>query len=169
MRRKGRRRKKSRTARHFSIFCRFDLATAFNCSRQSTGYPRYVPFHCAVREIAVSLRTPYRVFEWDRGSAWDIQCALSEIRVSGSWIEILRICTAQQWLGKVPFYFDIRSAISGDLIWTTDERELIFANRRQVVQLAMTIENCPFERPGVYLIELYCKAEWVCDTRLELR
>jgi hypothetical protein len=72
-------------------------------------------------------------------------------------------------LGVVPFHFDIRDAVNGELIWTTGERQLHFSSRRQIVQLAMTIENCPFDRPGVYLVELYCRGEWLCDARLELR
>src|SRR5687768_13577140 len=71
----------------------------------------------------------------------------------------LRFCAFAQLsngLGKVPFYFDIRNAATSELVWTTGQRELRFANRRQVVQLAMSIENCPFRDAGVYLIELYC-------------
>lgn len=91
---------------------------------------------------------------------------------SGYPIRGFKFCAFAQLsngLGIVPFHFDITDAVNGDLIWTTGERELHFAKRRQIVQLAMSIENCPFEGPGVYLVELFCKDEWLCDARLELR
>jgi hypothetical protein len=72
-------------------------------------------------------------------------------------------------LGKVPFHFDIRHVKSNRLIRTTDTKVLDFSTRSQIVQLAMSIENCHFEWEGVYLVELYCGDTWLCDARLELR
>jgi hypothetical protein len=72
-------------------------------------------------------------------------------------------------LGAVPFFVDIRFAQTEELVWTTEVRELVFLNRNSVVQLVLTIEGCRFNRPGLYLLELFCNNTWVCDTQLLLR
>ena len=72
-------------------------------------------------------------------------------------------------LGRVPFFIDVRFAETDELVWTTEVRELTFPNRSTVVQLALTIEGCRFERPGLYILELFCDNTWVCDTPLRLR
>ncbi len=46
---------------------------------------------------------------------------------------------------------------------------LVFPDRQTVVQVAMTIEGCRFQEPGLYLLELFCDNSWVCDTQLRLR
>ncbi len=71
-------------------------------------------------------------------------------------------------LGKVPFFIDIRFAETDELVWTTEVRELTFPDRNMVVQLALGIEGCRFERPGLYLLDLFCDNIWVCDTHLLL-
>ena len=71
-------------------------------------------------------------------------------------------------LGKLPFFVDIRSAANDELIWTTEPRELIFPDRATVVQVALAIEGCRFEYPGLYILELFCDNTWVCDTILLL-
>ena len=71
-------------------------------------------------------------------------------------------------LGEIPFYFDIRHAQSGELVHTTLTNRLIFSDRITVVQLVMEIESCPFPRPGLYFIELFCDNTWVCDVPLKL-
>ena len=71
-------------------------------------------------------------------------------------------------LGRVPFFIDIRFAETDELVWTTAVRELAFPSRSTVAQLALTIEGCRFERPGLYLLELFCDNTWVCDTQLLL-
>jgi hypothetical protein len=60
-------------------------------------------------------------------------------------------------LGSVPFFIDIRFAETDELIWTTAVNELVFPSRSTVVQLAVTIEGCRFERPGLYFLELFCE------------
>jgi hypothetical protein len=72
-------------------------------------------------------------------------------------------------LGRVPFWIDIRFAATDELIWMTEVRELHFPSRSVVAQVALAIEGCRFERPGLYLIELFCDNVWVCDTQLVLR
>jgi hypothetical protein len=71
-------------------------------------------------------------------------------------------------LGLVPFYFDVRFANTGKLIRTTNTHTLNFPHRNKVVELALTMQGCPFPQPGIYLIELYCNDQWVADTSLEL-
>ena len=72
-------------------------------------------------------------------------------------------------LGQVPFFVDIRFAETDELVWNTEVRQLQFSDRTTVVQLALSIEGCRFERPGLYTLELFCDNTWVCDTRIQLR
>jgi hypothetical protein len=71
-------------------------------------------------------------------------------------------------LGQVSFYFDVRFAATSQLVHMTTPTLLNFAHRNQIVQLAYAIVGCPFPRPGIYLVELFCNAQWVADTKLEL-
>lgn len=71
-------------------------------------------------------------------------------------------------LGQVPFFVDVRDANSGGLVWTTQQRNLVFPSRTSLVQLALTIEGCRFDRPGLYTLELFCDNTWVCDTQVLL-
>jgi len=71
-------------------------------------------------------------------------------------------------LGQVPFYFDVRFAAADQLVHTTATQMLHFSSRQKLVQLAYTIQGCPFARPGIYLVELFCDGQWVADTALEL-
>lgn len=71
-------------------------------------------------------------------------------------------------LGQVPFYIDIRYAADLSLVHTTNARLLNFANRDTLIQLACTVNGCPFPQPGIYLIELICNGLWVADTTLKL-
>lgn len=71
-------------------------------------------------------------------------------------------------LGELPFFIDARFAETDELVWTTEGRKLTFPNRTTVVQLALTIEGCRFERPGLYLLELFCDNTWACDTQVLL-
>jgi hypothetical protein len=71
-------------------------------------------------------------------------------------------------LGQVPFYFDIRFAATDQLVYTTTTQALHFPGRNKLVQLAYTVQACPFALAGVYLVELYCAGQWVADTTLDL-
>jgi hypothetical protein len=51
----------------------------------------------------------------------------------------------------------------------TRGRFCVFRDRTTVVQLALSIEECAFESPGLYTMELFCDNTWVCDTQLLLR
>ena len=72
-------------------------------------------------------------------------------------------------LGHMPFFIDIRFAETDELVWTTEVRQLQFPDRTTIVQMAMTIEGCCFERPGLYVLELFCDNTWVSDTQVLLR
>jgi hypothetical protein len=80
------------------------------------------------------------------------------------------ICFAQLLggLGEVPFHVDVRRAEDNQLIYWTGVRALHFPDRSVVLQLAVTITGCVFERPGVHLVELYCDNTWVADTTVRL-
>ena len=71
-------------------------------------------------------------------------------------------------LGQVPFYLDIRFAATDQLVHTTNTQMLHFPHRQKVVQLAYTMQTCPFAQSGIYLVELFCDGQWVADTTLEL-
>ncbi len=71
-------------------------------------------------------------------------------------------------LGPVSFFIDIRDASSDELIYTTIPRALTFPDRHTTIQMVVAIEGCVFERPGLYLLELFCENTWVCDTTLVL-
>ena len=82
-----------------------------------------------------------------------------------------RFCVFAQLVNgqsQVPFYIDIRFAESDTLVHTTETRTLTFFDRTSIVQLALTIQGCQFQRPGLYLLELFCDNTWVCDAPLLL-
>jgi hypothetical protein len=72
-------------------------------------------------------------------------------------------------LGQVPFFIDIRYAATDGLVYTTARNVLSFPDQMTVVQVALAIEGCQFEQPGMYLVELFCDNAWVCDATLLLR
>jgi hypothetical protein len=72
-------------------------------------------------------------------------------------------------LGQIPFFIDVRYAPRDELIYTTARNLLSFPDRTTIVQLALTIEGCRFEQPGMYFVELFCDNTWVCDATLLLQ
>jgi len=85
---------------------------------------------------------------------------------------VRRFCVFAQLIngqGRVPFFIDIRFARTDQLVYTTEQRHLRFLDRTTIVQMALTIEGCRFQSPGLYLLELFCDNTWVCDTQLLLR
>jgi hypothetical protein len=72
-------------------------------------------------------------------------------------------------LGQVPFFVDIRYALTDELIYTTETKFLTFPDRNTIVQMALRIEGCRFHTPGLYLLELFCDNVWVSDTQMVLR
>ncbi|WP_157369426.1 DUF6941 family protein [Zavarzinella formosa] len=103
----------------------------------------------------------------------DLLGAFNGIRPKSGYPHIHeRFCVYAQLtdsLGDVPFFFDIRFLETDELIWTTETRILKFPDRMMIVHLACSIEGCRFEKPGLYVVELFCDNQWVCDTRVMLR
>ena len=69
-------------------------------------------------------------------------------------------------LGHVPFHFDIRRADDDSLVRCTDLHRITFKDRSVVQFLSLTIENCVFEKPGLYLVQLFCDNVWIADATL---
>jgi hypothetical protein len=74
-----------------------------------------------------------------------------------------------QGLGQVPFYVDIRFAPTQQLVHVSNTHTLIFPDRDTLVEMALTMMDVPFAKPGIYLVELYCDGQWVADTTLLLQ
>ena len=72
-------------------------------------------------------------------------------------------------LGRVPFFVDIRHVATNNLVFTFAPQILTFGTRMSIVNLALQIDRCEFDLPGLYLIELFCDNSWVCDTKLTLK
>jgi hypothetical protein len=81
------------------------------------------------------------------------------------------VCFAQLCggLGDISCHIDVRRANDSRLIRNTNILPLHFSTRDQLLHVAVNIEGCTFEVPGVYLVELYCDNVWVADTVLLLR
>jgi len=71
-------------------------------------------------------------------------------------------------LGQMSVYADIRMAKTGELLYTTEPKTIHFPTRHRVVQYAYTITQCRFPQKGLYLVELFCRGQWIADTALEL-
>jgi hypothetical protein len=74
-----------------------------------------------------------------------------------------------QGLGHVPFYVDVRFASTQQLIHVSGTHTLFFPDRNTLVEMALTMRDVRFPTPGIYLLELYCNAQWVADTTLLLQ
>jgi hypothetical protein len=74
-----------------------------------------------------------------------------------------------QGLGHVPFYVDIRFAPTQQLIHVSSTHTLHFPDRDTVVEMALTLKGVRFPQAGIYLVELFCDAQWVADTTLLLQ
>lgn len=71
--------------------------------------------------------------------------------------------------GKVPFFINIFEAATDQLIYSTPTNWLVFPNRITMVQLGQSIEGCCFPRKGIYIVELICNNQWLCDTALSMK
>lgn len=71
-----------------------------------------------------------------------------------------------QGLGQIPFYVDIRLASTQQLIHVSSTHVLVFPDRDTVVEMALTLKGVRFPKPGIYLVELFCDAQWVADARI---
>lgn len=71
-----------------------------------------------------------------------------------------------QGLGQVSFYVDIRFAPTQQLTHVSNTHMLVFPDRDTVVEMALTLKGVRFPQPGIYLVELFCDAQWVADARI---
>jgi hypothetical protein len=71
-----------------------------------------------------------------------------------------------QGLGQVPFYVDVRFAPTQRLIHASTTNMLVFPDRDTVVEMALTLKGVRFPQTGIYLVELFCDAQWVADARI---
>lgn len=71
--------------------------------------------------------------------------------------------------GSVSCRVNVRRADAYQLVYVTDPMPLQFPDRDSLRQVAITIEGCVFQAPGLYLVELYCDNAWVAGTVLLLR
>jgi hypothetical protein len=71
-----------------------------------------------------------------------------------------------QGLRQVSFYVDIRFASTQQLIHVSSTHMLVFPDRDTVVEMALTLKGVRFPQPGIYLVELFCEAQWTADTRI---
>ena len=71
-----------------------------------------------------------------------------------------------QGLGRVSFYIDIRFAPTQQLVHVSSTHMLVFPDRDTVVEMALTLKGVRFPQPGIYLVELFCDAQWVADARI---
>lgn len=71
-------------------------------------------------------------------------------------------------LGEVATRVEICRAGTRELIRPTEPKVIAFPTRTTLIKYVFTIEQCRFDEPGVYLVELYCNNEWVGDTTLDL-
>jgi hypothetical protein len=71
-----------------------------------------------------------------------------------------------QGLGHISFYVDIRFAPTQQLTHVSNTHTLTFPNRDTVVEMALTLKGIRFPQPGIELVELFCDAQWVADTRV---
>ena len=55
------------------------------------------------------------------------------------------------------------------LIHVSSTHTLVFPDRDTLVEMALTMKDVRFPGPGIYLVELYCDAQWVADTTLLLQ
>jgi hypothetical protein len=74
-----------------------------------------------------------------------------------------------QGLGQVPFYVDIRFAPTQQLTHVSNTHTLLFPDRHTVVEMALTLRGVRFPQPAIYLVELFCDAQWVANTTILLR
>jgi len=75
----------------------------------------------------------------------------------------------RQGLGRVPFSVEIRFAPTQQLTHVSGTHTLVFPDRDTVVEMALTLRGVRFPQPGIYLVELFCHAQWVTDAAVLLQ
>ena len=81
-------------------------------------------------------------------------------------VQLVVFARLLQGLGQVAFYVDIRFAPTHQLIHVSSTHILVFPDRDTIVEMALTLKGVRFPQPGIYLVELFCDAQWVADARI---
>lgn len=67
-----------------------------------------------------------------------------------------------QGLGQASCYVDIRFASTQQLIHVSSTHLVMFPDR----DTALTLHGVRFPQPGIYLVKLFCDAQWIADARI---
>jgi hypothetical protein len=70
--------------------------------------------------------------------------------------------------GSLGFHFDIIHAATNQLVSATPARQVSFPNRIVTVLLAQRIQNCRFDRSGLYLVQMFCNNQFMGDAPVRL-
>jgi len=79
---------------------------------------------------------------------------------------LAKLCVFVWWRDgsvKVKSRIDIVQASTGRLICRTIDCILNFENRTETVFARYKMENCTFDEPGYYFVEVFCEGEFVDD------
>ena len=82
-----------------------------------------------------------------------------------------RLCVFAQLIGgigEVSLRLEVVSAENEAIIYTSPEQPVRFPDRRTTMSACFRILECPFPRPGVYLVELYAQGVFLDDRALHL-
>jgi len=71
-------------------------------------------------------------------------------------------------LGPVTILVKVVDAAQDTTVFAVSPRVFEFPSRLYTMQLAFTINDCPFPKSGVYIFELYCNSMLVADVPIEL-
>jgi hypothetical protein len=81
------------------------------------------------------------------------------------------LCVVAQFtdgLGDVELHFEVVEATTNTIAFTSPNQVLRFSRRQQTVYACLRLTQCPFPRPGVYVVELYCQGTFLDDRQLHL-
>ncbi len=84
---------------------------------------------------------------------------------------LARICVfawLRDGLGQMNARVDVVQASTGDVIRRTNDYPLHFPAKRVNLFFRLDVEQCVFPEPGEYLVELFCRDEFVDDQVIQL-
>jgi hypothetical protein len=74
--------------------------------------------------------------------------------------------------GEVPVSVDVEFWPEGEEpeeVLQSDSTDLLFTDRITLHRVVLRLSHCVFSQPGLYVIEVYCREEWVADAPLRVR
>jgi len=71
-------------------------------------------------------------------------------------------------IGEVSLRLEVVSARDETIVYTSAEQRVRFPDRHTTMSACFRILECPFPRPGVYLVELYAQGVFLDDRALHL-